>query len=181
VQIIRGFNKDGATTVTAPRNIYSRFLDFEERAAAIYAQFASHFSENARLSSFWLEMAMHEKQHAGLLQFCLYDGLFAADLPGRSKIQKLDALFKRIEKRAADPGLTIEEAFLLAVELETSEVNTIYCHLTTSLHRSMYLLKRKIATSLPDHVGELLVAARKFGVGNGALKELNRLKTQCSG
>ena len=165
--------------VKSPKNVYRRFLEFEERAAAIYVQLASRFSEDPKLSSFWLDMAMHEKQHAGLLQFCLCDGLYASDLPDRAEIQKVAALFKRLEKRAADPSLTVEDAFLLAVELESSEVNAIYCYLTTTLHRSMYLLRRKIAITLPDHVDELLAAARKFGVGNHALKELNRLKKDC--
>jgi hypothetical protein len=169
------------TALKTSKNVYRRFLEFEERAAAIYAQFASRFSQDPKLGSFWLDMALHEKQHAGLLQFCLCDGSFASDLPDNAEIQKLGALFKRIERRAADPNLTVEEAFLLAVELETSEINVIYCHLTTGLHRSMYLLRRKIVTSLPDHVDELLEAAPKFGVGPDTLNELNRLKTHCSG
>ena len=152
--------------LTNPRNVYRRFLEFEERAAAVYLDLASRFSQDSKLSSFWLDMAMHEKEHAGLLQFCLRDHLFASDLPDSAGIQKLAALFKRLEKRAADPNLRVEEAFLLAVELETSEINTIYCHLTTTLHSSMYLLRRKIVTSFPNHVDELLESARTFHVGN---------------
>ena len=163
-----------------PKNVYRRFVEFEERAAAIYLQLASHFSQDPQLSSFWLDMAMHEKEHAGLLQFCLRDGLFAFDLPDSTEIQKLVGFFKRLEKRAGDPKLTLEEAFTLAIEMETSEINAIYCHLTTTLHSSMYLLRRKIATSLPNHIDELVVAARKFGVGNHDMQELNRLKEHCS-
>jgi hypothetical protein len=47
-------------------NVYRRFIEFEERAATIYFRFASRFSENPQLSSFWFDMAMEEKQHAGL-------------------------------------------------------------------------------------------------------------------
>src|SRR5438552_13062331 len=161
---------------TTPKTIYRRFLEFEEAAAAIYLQLASRFSQDPQLSSFWLDMAMHEKEHAGLLQFCLQDGLFASDLPDTTEIQKLAAFFKELEKRAADPKLTPEEAFSLAIEMESSEINAIYCHLTTTLHSSMYLLRRKIATSLPDHVDDLIAAARKSGIGDPALKELNRVK-----
>jgi hypothetical protein len=159
-----------------PRNIYRRFIEFEERAAEIYLQFASRFSADRQLSSFWLDMAMHEKQHAGLLQFCLREELFASDLPDSVEIQKVSGLFKTLKKRGADPQLTVEEAFSIAMKLEASEINAIYCHLTTTLHSSMYLLKRKIAVSLPSHVDELVQAARKFGIRNDALKELNRLK-----
>jgi hypothetical protein len=163
-----------------PKSTYRKFIEFEERAAGIYLEFASRFSNDPRLTSFWLDMAMHEKQHAGLLQFCLRDGLFVRDLPDTGEIQKLTTFFKRLEKRAAAPKLTVEQAFQLAIELETSEINTIYCYLTTTLHSSMYLFRRKIATSLPHHLDELFAAARKFGIGNHALGELERLKRQCS-
>ena len=161
-------------------NVYRRFLEFEERAAAIYVQLASRFSQDPKLSSFWLDMALHEKQHAGLLQFCLCDGRFASDLPDSAEIQRVARLFKRLEKRASDPQLTLEEAFLLAVKMETSEINAIYCHLTTTLHSSMYLLRRKIATFLPDHIDKLVVTARKFRLGKHAMEELKRLKEHCS-
>ena len=86
-----------------PKNTYRKFIEFEERVAAIYLELASRFSKDPELSSFWLDMATHEKQHAGLLQFCLRDSLFVPDLPNSAEIQKLTNFFKRLEKRAADP------------------------------------------------------------------------------
>jgi hypothetical protein len=160
-------------------SIYQRFVEFEESAAAIYLQFASHFSEDRPLTDFWLEMGMQEKQHAGLLQFCLADRLFAADLPDRTEIQKIGELFKRLEKQAAAPALSKEEAFTIAIELEASEIDGIYRHLTTPLHNSFYLLRRKIALCL-NHADVVLKAAREFGVKNGAMKELAALRESCS-
>jgi rubrerythrin len=160
--------------------IYRRFVEFEERAAAIYLWLASRFSQDRKLSAFWLDMAMHEKQHAGLLQFCLQEELFSANLPTSGEVQKVAALFKRFEKRATGSQLTIEEAFSLAIEMESCELNDIYCHLTTPLHSSMYLLRRKIEATIPNHIDELVRTARKFGVANDALKQLNRLKEHCS-
>src|SRR5262249_20286875 len=139
----------------------------------------SRFRENPSLNSFWLDMALHEKQSAGLLQFCLCEGLLSAELPDKAEIHKLTALFRRFDKRSVDPNTSVEEAFALAIELESSELNTIYCRLTTSLHASTYLLKRKIATFLPDHVDSLVASARKFGVHEDAAKELDRLKKRC--
>ena len=145
-------------------NVYARFIEFEERAAAIYFRFASHFSANPQLSSFWFDMGMEEKHHAGLLQFCVCDSLFAPDLPKDTAIGKVAALFERIERLAESPSLTVEGAFALAIEIESSEVNTIYAHLTTPLHDSMYLSRRKIVTSARSHLDELIAAASKFGV-----------------
>jgi hypothetical protein len=159
---------------------YRKFVQFEERAAAIYLQLASRFSQDPQLGSFWLDMAMHEKQHAGLLQFCACERLFAKDLPGPSVIDALDADFQRLEKTAADPNLKSSEAFALAVEMEASEINAIYCYLTTTVHDSMYLLRRKISTLLPNHVDELIAAAGKFGIAQDVLQKLNQAKDRCS-
>src|SRR5579862_9214668 len=126
-----------STSLKDSSSTYRRFVEFEERAAAIYLQFASHFSEDHQLSAFWLDMGMQEKQHAGLLQFCLADRLFAPNLPDAAEIQKISELFKRLEKQAANPELQIAEAFTIAMELEASEINGIYRHLTTPLHRSV--------------------------------------------
>jgi hypothetical protein len=168
-----------STSAKDPGIVYRRFIEFEEEAAAIYLHFASHFSEDHQLSAFWLDMGMQEKQHAGLLQFCLADSLFAADLPDRAEIEEIAGLFKQWKKQAADPELSLEEAFTIAMELETSEINGIYRHLTTPLHPSVYLLRRKIMTCL-DHVDEVIKAASKFGVKNETMKELVNLRKICS-
>jgi len=161
-------------------NVYRQFKEFEERAAAIYLQLASQFAANHELSSFWLEMALHEKQHAGLLEFCLLEHLFASEMPDAPTLEELTQFFQRLEKRAADPTISVEDALALAIELEASELNAIYCNLTTPLHRSLYLLHRKVATSIPNHIDELITAATKFGVSADGPKELIRLKETCA-
>jgi hypothetical protein len=161
----------------SPKETYERFIRFEERAATIYVCLASRFaSEDLQLGAFWLEMAMEEKQHAGLLQFCVAEKWFAPNLPGEAEIREFAAAFREFEKRATAGRLTRDEAFALAVELEGSEVNAIYCHLTTPLHESLYLLKKKIASSPFDHIGQLVAAGKKFQVSAAILKQLDQLK-----
>ena len=163
-----------------PQNVYRRFIDFEEKAAVIYLKMASHFSPaNPELSSLWIDMAMQEKQHAGLMQFCLAEKLFAPHLPNGGSIRRISTLFRNLEKRATNPELDIDEAFVIAQEMEASEVNDLYCHLTSTLHSSMYLLRRKIATSVPDHLSCLVAAGRRFGVNPKTLRKLERLEKQC--
>src|SRR5262245_27412419 len=66
----------------SPEDVYRRFINFEEQAAAIYLRMASRFlPENPDMGALCLEMGIQEKQHAGLLQFCLAEELFAAKLP----------------------------------------------------------------------------------------------------
>ena len=157
------------------KETYRRFIEFEEQAAAIYLLMSSRFSpENPELSALWLDMGIQEKQHAGLLQFCLAEELFSTRLPTDKEIEEAEALFSRLLKRASDKDLSVDDAFHIALDMETSEVNAIYDGLTTPMHASMYLLRRKIAISVPEHLKHLLQEARRFKVPEESLKELER-------
>ena len=157
-------------------DVYRRFIDFEEQAAAIYLKMASRFSpENPEVSSVWLDMGIQEKQHAGLLQFCLAEQLFADELPSDQQILRAEQLFPPTGETSSGAGLGVQQAFEIAIQMETSEVNDIYNGLTSPLHASMYLLRRKIATSLPDHVGNLLREARRFKVPEETVGKLEGL------
>jgi hypothetical protein len=163
--------------VNSPKETYERFIEFEERAATICVCLASRFaSEIPALGAFWLDMAMEEKQHAALLQFCVAEKWFAPNLPDDAEIRNFDAAFEEFGKRATAGRLTTDEAFVLAAELEGSEINAIYCHLTTPLHESLYLLKKKIATSPFDHIEQLVAAGKKFTVSTATLNKLDELK-----
>ena len=164
-----------------PKDVYLRFIEFEEKAAAIYLQLASHFSSrNRKLGALWLDMAIDEKQHAGLLQFCVSERTFAQKLPSDDEIRKFTTLFRKLEKRAADPKLDASGAFSIAAELEGSEVNAIYSYMTTPLHASMYLLKRKIVMAPSNHIDHLVAAGKNFKISAAILKELQNLKQACS-
>jgi hypothetical protein len=167
--------------MTNPKWVYQQFVSFEEQAAAIYLQMASRFSpENPELGAFWLDMGMQEKQHAGLLQFCIAEELFAPKLPTTKEIQETRALFDSLRRRAADPALSLPESFRIATEMETSEVNAIYDRLTTPVHASMYLLRRKVSTTLPDHVGSLFKMACRCNAPEETLKELENAASRHS-
>jgi rubrerythrin len=157
--------------VKTAKGIYRQFIQFEEKAASLYLRLASRFSSNPKLSWLWFEMAMQEKQHAGLLQFCLNEGLFVQDLPTDDEIAAMTRVVTQLEERAANPKLTVKQAFSLAIELESSEINAIYSQLTTALHNSPYLVKRKIATLIPHHMEKLIAAGRKFGVAEKSLRQ----------
>ena len=170
-------DSDRMAVTTSPTETYERFIEFEERAATIYVCLASWFaSESPELGAFWLDMAMEEKQHAVLLEFCVAEKWFAPNLPGDTEIRKFAAGFREFGKRATAGRLTRDEAFALAAELEGSEVNAIYSRLTTPLHESLYLLKKKIVTSPFDHIGQLVEAGKKFNVSPATIKKLDQLK-----
>jgi hypothetical protein len=64
--------------------VYDGFIGLEDRTAALYLELSIRFFDNPELSWFWVEMAMEEKQHAGMLQHCREAGVFAAQLPDNS-------------------------------------------------------------------------------------------------
>jgi len=139
-------------------------VDLEERASAIYLNFARRFSSNPQLSWFWLTMSMEEKQHAVLLKFCGDEKIIAGDFPDAKKILELSDLFGRLEKRAQDRKLSVEDAFRIAAELEKSEVNDIYSGLIRSVDGTPYILRKKILALRPGHLRSLIQGARQFGI-----------------
>jgi len=142
--------------------IYDGFIRFEERSAALYLELSVRFFDNPEVSWFWVEMAMEEKQHAGMLQHCREAGVFASELPGKEEVQKLTTLFRDLEGRLASPQLTLDDAFEMAIELESSEINDIYSRLTAPIEGPAYVMRKKMELSEAHHFDRLREAAGKF-------------------
>ena len=107
---------------------------------------------------------MEEKQHAGMLQHCREAGVFAAELPDKNQIQRLNALFRRLEARLTGPQLALHDAFEMAVELETSEINDVYGRLTAPIQGPAHVMRKKMELSVAGHFERLSDAASKFHV-----------------
>jgi hypothetical protein len=146
-----------------PRQIYDGFIRFEEQSAEIYLDLSIRFLGDTDLSWFWVEMAMEEKQHAGLLQYCRETGICAVALPTREQILNLRTLFEDLQARVSDPSLDIDRAFEIAMILESSEINQIYTTLTEPIQGPSHILRKKIDLSVENHFERLAEAARRFG------------------
>jgi hypothetical protein len=153
---------------------YSRLGEFEERAASLYKNFARRFVDNRELSWFWLEMSMEEKQHALFLEFCGWERVAIGTLPDKDTIQRLSDLFRDLENRAAQKDLSMDDAFLIAAELESSEVNDIYARVIGPIKGTGYVLQKKIQTLIPNHMQTLIRGAREFGVSPSTMTKLLR-------
>jgi hypothetical protein len=110
--------------------VLGRCSQLEQRLADIYSQFAGSLNDEKELESFWLGMAEEEKHHAKILaaekaalEVDSDAGYFMPEFP--AKLAEMDTLLKLIEEKAR-MGVTKEEAFELALQLEQSELNTIY-------------------------------------------------------
>ena len=165
-------NGDSLTTA----EIKSPYVEFEERAAAIYLNLARRFRDNTDLSGFWLGMFMAEQQHALVLSFCECQHLLndnpPTDSPGNPHLSQM---FRTLESRAAQSELTVDDAFMIAAELEGSEVNAIYARLVGPAQGTSHLTRKKIETLGENHVQVIVKAARRFGVSASVLGKLAQL------
>jgi len=149
---------------------------FEERAAAIYMNFAHRFADSRELASYWLELSIEDNDHAVLLQFCEYEDLFSEKTPDRAEVRSLSHLFSGLERRAGRKNLSVDDAFLIAGELEASEINTIYTRLVAPVKGTLYVARKKAQTLEVNHVQSLIREARKFRLSPPTIARLVHLK-----
>jgi hypothetical protein len=152
-------------------------VGFEERAAAIYMNLARQFAKNRDLSWFWLEMSMEERQHAVLLEFCGCEDLLGKNMPDRNTVRRLSNLMDRLQQKAGEK-ISVDDAFLIAAQLEASEINGIYSRLVGPVRGTPYILRKKIEALGPDHLQSLIRGAKRFRVEPATMAKLLELKKQ---
>jgi hypothetical protein len=148
--------------------VLKRCSMLEERVAAIYSQFAGSLNDDKETESFFLGLAEEEKHHAKILaaEKAALDvdsdtGYFMPEFS--AKLTEMDALLKKVEEKAR-AGVTKEEAFALALELEQSELNTIYRDLVLMGRAAVKLMARHVdeSLSLPKHQEGLVEGMRRL-------------------
>lgn len=153
--------------------VRSIFVEFEKRAEAIYMRLARRFRDNTELSGFWLGMSLAERQHAVILSFCERQHLLtevpSVDSP--SILQSVELLLS-LEDRAAQLNLSLDDAFMIAADLERSEINTIYERLVGPVEGTSYLVRKKIETMGANHLQIIVQAARRFGVSRSVIESM---------
>jgi hypothetical protein len=149
--------------------ILRRCSGFEQRVAAIYSQLAKSLSrEETALKNFWSGLADEEVQHSQVLAAekaaLERDGDSGYFLPEyAAKLLSLDTMLKQIEEKVLG-ALLIDEAFHLALDLEQSELNTIYRDLVFAGRVATKLLARNVnhALNLPRHQQTLVEGVTRF-------------------
>jgi hypothetical protein len=153
----------GAGATMEPSLIYDDFMRCEDRSAQLYLELSIRFFDQVDISWFWIEMAMEEKQHAGLLQYCLEERVFAEELPAMETIVGLRGLLQELEARAEGPALNLDDAFDIAIQMETCEMEDICDRLTAPIQSPPYVVQKKIDLSKNKHFEKLRYAAERFG------------------
>jgi hypothetical protein len=156
--------------------ISDRLAEFEERAAAIYLTFARRFHDRNDLSGFWLRMSAEERQHGQFLRFCGCETLLVEGLPENSVVQEIAKLLSDLEERASPENLSLDETFLIAAELEDSEINEVYAGVVRPVVGTSHVIRKKTETLISDHMTALAAAARQFGASALTLEKLAEME-----
>lgn len=110
-------------------------ISIEYAAADLYGKFAKIFSHEANISKFWKKMREDEIRHAGILQTVRKELS-----PEQLLLSPADEMWENAVKikRFFSTDLiesikTLEDAYMLAHEIEFSEVNATFQFLTSNL------------------------------------------------
>ena len=106
------------------------FAAIERLVAKVYFRFSHLFLDRGELRDFWWEMARQEEQHAAILLACKafienYDDENLDPNISRAKAAEVTAQITSYLNRGT-PSIGVEEAFKIALEIETSEIDVIY-------------------------------------------------------
>lgn len=116
-----------------PFDPLTRFAEIERLVSKIYFRFSHLFLSQTELRDFWWEMANEEHQHGCILNACraLIENYEDEKLDPSITAYKADELRERLlaylNRGTAEIG--VEEAFRMAMEIETSEIDAIYSRL----------------------------------------------------
>ena len=109
------------------------FAEIERLVSKIYFRFSHLFMHESSLRDFWWEMAVEEEQHGAILLACreMIRG-YSDEKPdpsiGREKAEEFSKHLTGYLNKGT-PTLGVEEAFRIALEIETSEIDAIYSKL----------------------------------------------------
>jgi len=110
-----------------------RFAEIERLVSKIYYRFSHLFLTRPELRDFWWEMAKEEEQHACILQACrvLIENYEDETLDPNISRDKALELSLRLNSFLAQgsASLNVEEAFRIALDIESSEIDAIYSKL----------------------------------------------------
>jgi len=156
-----------------------RFAEIERLVSKVYLRFSHLFIDRPALRDFWWEMGLEEEQHSSILLACkiLIESYQDEALDPTVTRKKADDLKEKLSAflRRGTPALTVDEAFRIALEIETSEIDAIYgkllqlggpkiAHTMQNLGVPASIQRRKLKAALRRHCKDenLLVAAAQL-------------------
>ena len=157
--------------------VLQRCSQMEQRVADIYGQCATSLKSDRELASFWRGMELEEKHHAKVL--AAEKAALAVDSnPGyfmkefSEKLFKMDRFLRKIEQKA-QRGVTKDEAFALALDIEQSELSSMYQDLVIMGRSAVKLMERDIDESLAisKHRQEFVTGMKRFAPNEDLIQQ----------
>lgn len=120
-------------TTAEPFDPLIQFAEIERLVGKIYYRFSHLFLTLPELRDFWWEMAREEEQHACILHACRavienYEDETLDPSISRDKAEELKAWLSSFLAQGM-ASTTVEEAFRIALQIESSEIDAMYSKL----------------------------------------------------
>jgi rubrerythrin len=166
----------------ALRRLIDAAMELERRTMYLYCAFESQFSEPDELRRFWFDMAQHESRHfgalalvAGLLESASTRSLRAATTLTPARVRHLQRLLSAFASEA-ERGVTVDRAFEIALEVESSEIEDVVLDLLRTLKGEA---ERERAVKLLIHdLGDLSYMIEKHTSNHALLERADGLLEQ---
>lgn len=155
------------------------FAEIERLVAKIYFRFSHLFLPQPELRDFWWEMAKEEEQHACILHACraVIENFAEPTLDPTINRDKAQQLSLRLNAFLAQgtASLTVEDAFLIAVDIESSEIDAIYSKLIHLGGEEIAKTMENLGVPASVQRQRLKAALRRFCSNPGLLQAAERL------
>ncbi|MDP6560861.1 MAG: hypothetical protein QF619_12225 [Candidatus Binatia bacterium] len=117
-------------------NTLDRFADIERLVSKIYFRFSHLFLHQSELRDFWWQMAIDEEQHACILTTCKaiienYEDVAVDPFIDQDKAAEIEETLQSYLEKGTQ-SIAVEEAFRIALDIENSELDSIYRRLLES-------------------------------------------------
>ena len=156
-----------------------RFAEIERVVSKIYYRFSHLFLDQPELRDFWWEMASDEEQHACILFACkaLIDNYDDESLDPEISRAKADELKDKLLTYLSHgtPALRIEDAFRIALQIESSEIDAIYSKLLQLGGPHIATTMQNLGVPASVQRQKLKSALRRFCNDPAILKEAEQL------
>lgn len=141
-------------------------MNLERQTMELYCLLENRFSQPEELRNFWFDMAQHESRHFGALALVagLMHGQPQRSLGARRSLEpehvaEMQRLLRRC-LREARKGVSLERAFEMALEIESSEIEELVLDLTEELRGEAE--REKAAKLLIHDLGDLTYMIEKY-------------------
>jgi sporulation-control protein spo0M len=163
----------------APFDPLLSFAEIERLVAKIYFRFSHLFLTQPELRDFWWEMAKEEEQHACILHACraVIENFTDQSLDPTINRDKAQQLSLRLNSFLAQgtASLTVEDAFRIAVDIESSEIDAIYSKLIHLGGEEITKTMENLGVPASVQRQKLKAALRRFCFGPELLSAAKRL------